>query len=532
MSKRFATIFFITVATIMILCVVFFLVLFLAPGFSMFGIKYIGKNLHAYDTGKVDLYTRLGASYTEYEINTYEVPVYVIFSENRNFELEYYDNYNGITNSKIQDPSIEIKTQGGKVVITTTEFHKCIYETSTSERFLKFYVPLSETSGLDADGVYTLQINSTKSSVYFSKAEPEDERIPNFDTVGINTKGKIHYDTTMVADTYKLETSSSISIDKDKSNIISATNYNLKTTSGKINIESPIDGDLTLETKNGSISLISCKNLYAKTTYGKIQSAGENPVSISGVVDISTTAGSVILGTVEGVGENKIATGSGKVVIDKIGDGTITTKRGSVDIKSVQNFKIETNVGKVTVQESLGSIDVTTKRGDIILGGDGITLTNAKAFSRLGRVYVKSATGTVNIETISSNVEFKNATSDDITIKCGGKLKAEELSGKVNVRAEKDSTIRFTTINDVSVLEFGDGCKNVEVYALNNTKDDIGYLIYGSSIKIQEWKNNAYITFDGMSGSNRDQYVVNQTSGTYLKLTSKANVSLYFKAPN
>ena len=54
MSKRFATIFFITVATIMILAVVFFMVLFLAPGVTVFGIRYIGQDLHKYESGKIE----------------------------------------------------------------------------------------------------------------------------------------------------------------------------------------------------------------------------------------------------------------------------------------------------------------------------------------------------------------------------------------------------------------------------------------------------------------------------------------------
>ena len=162
-------------------------------------------------------------------------------------------------------------------------------------------------------------------------------------------------------------------------------------------------------------------------------------------------------------------------------------------------------------------------------------LNNATVFSRLGKVNLKSADGTTSVETISSNVNIKNRTSENFTIKCGGKLNAEGLTGKVNIFAEKDSTVSFSRISDVSVLDFGASAKEVSVYALRNTKDDIGYRVYGSSVIIKEYRNNAYITYDGTNGSGRDKYEYNVNWSTYLKLTSKDNkakVNLFFKAPN
>ena len=125
-------------------------------------------------------------------------------------------------------------------------------------------------------------------------------------------------------------------------------------------------------------------------------------------------------------------------MLGKIKDGTIITQRGSVTIKSVSNATIDTNVGNVIVEESLGSIVAKTKRGNITLGGENLTMNNATVFSRLGKVNLKSADGTTSVETISSNVNIKNRTSENFTIKCGGKLNAEGLTGKVNIFAEKD----------------------------------------------------------------------------------------------
>ncbi len=535
MSKRFATIFFITVATIMILAVVFFMVLFLAPGVTVFGIRYIGQDLHKYESGKIELNKEYGGDFSALTLNTHEVPVNVYFTESMSYYVEYYCNFNGITNSKISDPSMKIERKGTEIIITTSEYHKVIYETSSSERYINLYIPLVSVSGAGVDYTTALEINSNKSPITFTKDDRTDERTPTFNTISLTTNGKVNYNTPIMTNNFRLSTSSSIKVNENWSNFIYSTNYSLKSTSGKIELNCPVSGNLDLETKNGSISLVSCKNLYAKSSHGSIKSAGENPVKISGIVDIETKSGSVTLGDINGIGENKIKTSSGKVVLGKIKDGTIITQRGSVTIKSVSNATIDTNVGNVIVEESLGSIVAKTKRGNITLGGENLTMNNATVFSRLGKVNLKSADGTTSVETISSNVNIKNRTSENFTIKCGGRLNAEGLTGKVNIFAEKDSTVSFSRISDVSVLDFGASAKEVSVYALGNTKDDIGYRVYGSSVIIKEYRNNAYITYDGTNGSGRDKYEYNVNWSTYLKLTSKDNkakVNLFFKAPN
>lgn len=536
MSKRFATIFFITVATIMILAVAFFMILFLAPGVTVFGIRYIGQDLHLYNSGKVDLNKEYGGNFNSIVLNTHEVPVNVHFTEDRSYYIEYYCNYNGITNSKIDNPSMKIERKGAEISITTSEYHKVIYETSSSERYINLYIPLIEVTGEGSEYATDLQINSNKSQITFIKDDRSDERTPSFKSISVTSNGKINYNTPIMTNTYRLTTSSTIKVNKDWSNFIYATNYSLKSTSGKIQLDCPVSGNLDLETKNGSISITSCKNLYAKTSHGSIKSAGKDPVRISGIVDIETRSGSVTLGDINGVGENKIKTSSGKVVVGKLKDATIITQRGSISAKSVSNATIESNVGNVVVEEALGSINVKTKRGNITLGGENITMNNPTVFSRLGKVNIKSADGNVNIETISSNVNFKNRTSNNITIKCGAKLNAEEVTGKVDIFAEKNSTIKFSKITDVSILEFGAGATEVNVYALGNTKEDdnIGYRIYGSSVIIKEYINNSYINWAG-ANNNKDKYEYHPNWSVYLKLTSKDNkakVNLFFKGPD
>ena len=54
-------------------------------------------------------------------------------------------------------------------------------------------------------------------------------------------------------------------------------------------------------------------------------SFGKEPIDIFGIVKIETKTGNVVLGEVNGDGENSISTGSGNVTIKKIKDGKIKT---------------------------------------------------------------------------------------------------------------------------------------------------------------------------------------------------------------
>lgn len=534
MSKRFAAIFFISLASLIILFVFLFILLFLAPGVSLFGLKYIAHGTHTFSTGEVDLYDYFGSRYSTIILNTYEVPVEVRFTGERQVIIEFYESYEGLTKSKIQDPSIDYSIVDGQIVITTSEFHRAIYETSTSKRYFKIYFPVTD---LIDENAYKLYINSTHSPVSFHNDAEENTLTPKFNTLSITTSGAVNYQTKVDTKTYVLSTASSITINNDGQNMVNAENYFLKSSSGKISVQSPVSGDLHLETKNGSISLVSCKNLYVSTKYGNVSRFGDGEITVDGIAEISTTAGNVTLGEVKAAnGESKISTSSGNVKITQIQNGSVTTKRGRVEIKSVNAFKIETDVGKVYVEEALSSIEVTTKRGDIHLGGENMPMANPKVFSRLGRVYVNSASGDVDIETISSNVEFNNTSSQNIRISSGGKLTANKLTGKVNIFAEKDSKISFERISDISELEFGASCNKIEITALNNTKEDVGYRIYGSSVVISELKNGSYIQSEGMDGNNRTEYTYNNSGTTaYLGVKSKDNkarVELYLKAPN
>ena len=145
MAKRFAGIFFITLGVAIACVITFVMVLLLAPGFSVFGLKYIAKGTHVVNETCVIAEKMDGGNFSgSIRVEVEDVPIQVVFSQRFSYQLEYYDNFNGLTNSKIDDPSIEFsKDADGTAVIKITSFKKFVYENQNSSRYLKLLIPSS-----------------------------------------------------------------------------------------------------------------------------------------------------------------------------------------------------------------------------------------------------------------------------------------------------------------------------------------------------------------------------------------------------
>lgn len=531
MAKRFAISCFIVLGVCIFLISGMTLVMFLAPGFSVFGIKYIATSTHVVDK-KYTLVEEIGSFSGSLIVETHEIPVYVEFTEEWDYRVEYHDNYNGMTTSSFDDPSITVsRNADGSAKISVNEYRRFLYESSSSNRYLKILIPLASVSGSSSDYRNNLTLYAGSSNIYFSKTMDSDLRVPAFNLIRIETAGKVNFNTHVETTTYRLLTDSSIKLGADSSKGIDATNYILHSKRGKITINREVAGDVTATTDAGDIKLISCKNLTATTGYGTVQSAGDEKVVVNGLANISTKAGNVYLGKVLGAGENIISTRSGEVKIDKIVDGSITTTRGAVEIKSVGNVKIETNMGRVEIEEVLEAIDIDSKRGNVYLGGSGMLVNNPTVYSALGRVYVYSASESVDLRTSSGNIEFTNSNSEDIFIVCGGKLKAENLRGKVEITAHKDVTLDFEDINNNVTIILEDTVTSAKIEALNNAYDEIRYLIKGKNVI--RYGDNGAGSFTMREKSDTLSNSSSVSSGPLLKVTGKyAKISLYMQNEN
>lgn len=531
MSKRLSIVFFIVIASCILAVAGFCLMLFLAPGFSVFGIKYIRADLHEVSSGRIQIsetkaFKSEGGFNGNIVIESTEIPINIIFSEDFDFYFSYHENYIGLTKSKFDDPSVSIsRNANGDCVITTSEYQKFIYESSSSDRYLNVYIPLAEVGGSSAT-LNNLIINTKSSKITFSK-EKEDSRTASFNKVEINTESsKVVYDANFHTVNFNYKTNNSIRIYGDEEKEVYATHYDLESKFGRIVIKGDVVGNVSAKTQNGDIMLESCKNLYAETKGGDVKSSNaETKISTRGIVKITTNAGSVVLGEINGNGENKITTGGGSVTVDKITDATITTKRGAIRIKSLNNGNLSSNVGKIVVEEALSSIDVNTKRGNIELGGEGLMLNNPTVFSRIGKVNLKSASGNVKIETVKSNVNFINKDSENIEIVSGKKLTATRLTGKIHLVANGNTELKFTKITDDSIVELGENCFKVIINAEQNTALDTRFYFAGKNVV--RYEDEAKVKEGGVVESD-----ANLSVSAFIKVTAKnADIHAYFKKP-
>ena len=548
MSNRFATIALIVVVSILSAGVFFFVGLFLFPGMSMFGMRYIGPGTHKYYRNMDDIELQVG-EFRDIVVNTSEVPVEVVFVTETNYKFIYYDNYNGLTKGSVDEPSLDVGVnESGQLVFTTHEYKKFLYESTTSVRYLKIFIPLFKVdASLSMTNRWSLIINSDKSDIYFGKYSSQDPRDANFYDLKIKTDGKINFnpgkllnDQTYVAETqikaenFHYTSNNSILIDENKTNVADATNYYLNSLRGNIDISCLISGDLEATTNQGSIKLVSCNNFTAKTSYGTIGFGGseeDGEILVKGSLNIDSRAGSVNIGTVRGTSNIKTTSGNVKIAYELVGNAKIETTRGSVDITKGSSLEISTNIGKVKVLEATSKVKVSTMRGNIYLGSEEKTVKNIDAFSRIGKVYVNSAGGTVKIQTISSAVEFTNGTSQNINIESGGKLIAKRLMGTVTIKAEDDiEKIEFEdiTLGNTEIV-LADGCRSAQIDCLNNKPNEVHYFLKGASVSVYEYSNNQYHPQN--NGSSIDNLTETENINCKFKVEgNKANIRINFKA--
>lgn len=510
MSKRFAATCFIVLASVIILCFVFILSLFLLPGVRLIGIKYIAHN--ARDVGSKDKTSILSekkdkdgniiGTFSGIIVNSYEIPVEVIFSDGYTYEVGYYDNYNGITSSKLKKPRVNYsKDELGNIVIDVAEFHTFLYESSISERYLRLYLPI-QTIAQNEKYKLNLTINSKKSPVTFSAQREGYLSACTFNKLSITTNGKFKINYKVSANEFIYKTNGSISISGNEGKEVIANNYDLTSTDGKITISTPVEGNVSCTTKLGKVKLVSCANLTVSTTFGDVGYALNDggKVQVRGVANISTRAGNITLGDVLGASAlNNIKSSSGNITINTIKDGEISAQRGQVKVNSVRSMKITTTTGSIIVQESNDSITVKSTRGKINIGGENMPVKNPTITSTLGKVILTSASGDVNIENLHGDIEFVNTESKNITIKCGGKLSATALKGNVKIDCEKQvKQLEFESVTQGNVeINLGKKCKVAYIYIHAANMEEVRYLVKGKIIYRQSYDAGSWNSIGG-----------------------------------
>lgn len=492
MPKRLATTFFVTIGIALACVVVFALVLILAPGLSIFGFKYIAKGTHIVNSTTV-LSEKVSGFSGSVKIEVEDVRVDVVFSSSRSsYQIEYYDNYNGFTNSRFDDPSIAFSSEAdGTAVVKITSFKKFLYENYNSARYVRLIIPATTIASTKPYQT-NLTIISKNSKVNFYD-EKSDHYDPCFKNIDIQTSGKVTSSTNVKAINYKLKTSNSIKISGDQASSINATNYDLESTGGKIVIDREVSGNIVAKTKNSKIQVLACNNLTASSGTGSISSTQKDKqITVNGTANITTTSGSVKIGSILGQTEKSvIQTKTGLVEIDKAQDIDITTTRGFVTLNSARNANIITSSGAITLKEATASVIAKSKRGKVTLGGEGAVLRNPSVETTYGAAYVESASGRVDINTSKADVVFKNKDASNIKIVSGKKLTATKLIGSVEIEVADDSTISFERFTAKSTIVGTNKKSTITINMLNNDKTTFSYDLEGEQASLYEYNVNS-----------------------------------------
>ncbi len=452
------------VILVLIFCVLLFifgsvLILFLAPGTEIFGIRYVASGISECSVDQ-NLESFSGDIYIE----TYGVPITIEYTDYTALNVSFHQDFVGFTKSKNKVASLDCEIDDdGNLHLTANEIVPWVYShTMGADYKFVLQIPVS---------IYrtrSLFIDSTKSSLLL-KGNPSCKTFSFTSNESLTIEGSI------TATNFVYHTDGTITLGSG----INCTNVDLYSSSSNINITEALTGDIVAETKGGDIKFVSCKNLTATTNSGSIKNYGEGLNSVSGEVNITTRSGSIELGTV-GISSLtnavSINSRSGSVSISSMYDGEITTDRGKVVVGSARALVVNANVGNVTVDSVSGSIVVNGRNGKVYLGTNG-EINNPTVRTTTGAIEVNNAVGEVLLESTSNSISFINGSSTNINLHAGKGLTATNLKGSVTAYANGAVSMVFSQVSNNVDVSVGTKCKTINIDASCLAYDEVDYLL-------------------------------------------------------
>lgn len=500
---------FIIIASVALFFVGSLVVLFLAPGVEIFGVRYVAPGVSDFGQS-VKLESFDGNIY----LTTSDVPINIHYTQYYSSEISFKQKFIGFTRSENKTAGLEVsysEFDGKKnLIIKTEELKKWLYAQESEEYFsCDLYLPVAYNSERN---IYvksnTSSLNVVGSAVCSSLEFESEGAFKVVNTLSVSQKLKCY-------------TTQSIDLHEG----VTALNCDLKSTRGAITIANAVAGELVAETRGGDIKFVSCKALSATTESGAVRGVGEGLPSVSGSVTINTRGGAVNLGAVGTSGaEVDITSTSGSVDIAELINGKIQNERGRVFVGKATNLEIVDNIGNITVGQALGSLIVEGRNGKVELGSSGVIM-NPTVRTTTGAIKLINAAGTVDVKSVSNSVDFANKSSANITLHAGKNLTAKELFGVVKIYTNGNADIKFKEITANVSIETGSKSDSVVVdatccsfssvdYHIESTKGTRAEVYAGTEML----KNGAKIT----SGDNGKRLI--KAISSYAKIVLKLAV--------
>jgi DUF4097 and DUF4098 domain-containing protein YvlB len=173
----------------------------------------------------------------------------------------------------------------------------------------------------------------------------------------------------------------------------------LRSSSGDIEIDGPLNGRLNGATGGGNIRLRNLGgSVEMKTSGGDITSG-----DIGGDLDLNTSGGDIRMGTVSG-------------------NATIITSGGDITVANIgKKIRASTSGGSIAIGDVGGEATVSTSGGDITAGS---VSGNASLTTAGGNVMLHGATGTVRATSAGGDLQLENVTGSVEGSTAGGNVVA------------------------------------------------------------------------------------------------------------
>ena len=255
-------------------------------------------------------------------------------------------------------------------------------------------------------------------------------------------------------------------------------NFDLKTTSGNINVQNEIFGNFDAETDGGNVSFDNVNGKVRVSSNGG-NISGENVV---GEIKLHTNGGNISLGNVK----------SGKTEVDTYG--------GNISIGTVtSDLAAKTHGGNISVGDVGGNANVFTYGGHISME---TVSGSAKMETYGGHLNLKGASGKVDAKTMGGHVNLEDITGSIDAVTLGGHVSAEldpkiktesflETSGgnmELKIPSSAKATIYLTLESDEIEKEDADRLvkSDFEATTFNISEDEINatYTLNGGGAKI------------------------------------------------
>lgn len=492
MVKKIVAWFFILVGVAALFFAGSALVLILAPGVDIFGVRYMNKGMSEY-TYRGNVTSFNGDIYIETEA----VPITIEYSVNASYFIYYCQNFVGFTRSEHEKASLDAnlvnneKTGKKDLVVKANEMVKWLYAQELGADYeFKLRLPIEAKNK-------SLHIKSPTSNVTIKADQMSDIDMEEFDVVSegdFTLQGKIK------AETFKLHTNKTININDN----IDCVDVDLKSSGGNINITKSVR-NIKAQTSVGDVKFTACQELYVKTDSGDVKSYNAGLTSVAGSVKIETKSGFIELGNVSfdtSLEDEKrkleIKSNSGEINVSTANDVVITSERGKVLIGEANKLVINANVGSVVVRTVHESAIINGRNGSVTMGENG-TIKNVEVVTTSGKINIQNTTGQVNLKSTSNAVTYKNLTSENITIHSAKDLNAHGLRGTVNIYTNGDANISFASVSGDVNIETGGKTDNVNIdatcqkyssvnYKIESTKGAKAKVFAGDSLLVEKTK--------------------------------------------